>query len=124
MPPWVDDPSIDDDTTLWRRVNQGMFHVDLEGRQSLTSFAFKSPADELSMDISIETTAEKVLAAGLPDQKIVSIKAGLLRGLGYIIARDPEPNNSAHVLVLPTPGKTKKEKHLDRQTMAKNATWE
>jgi len=122
MPPWFDDPSIDDETVLWRRVDPSMFD-DLEGRQTLTSFAFKSPQDELSMDVSSETTADEILAAGFPGQKIVGIKVGLLRSLGYIVARDPEPDNPAHVLVLPKPGKSKKQKHLDRQRMAQNCTW-
>jgi hypothetical protein len=122
--PWVDDTSINDEVTLWRRVNQSMFSEDSNGRTVLTSFAFKSPDDELSMDVSTETTAETVLSAGYPTQTIVGIKAGVLRKLGYIIARDPVPNNPAHVLVVPTPGKSQKQKHLDRQTMAQNATWE
>lgn len=124
MPPRIDDLSIADETALWRRVNQSMFDVDPAGRLTLQSFAFKAPGDELSMDISTETTAEKVLAAGLPAQKIVSIKVGELRRLGYIIVRDPEPNDPAHVLVLPAPGKSKKQKHLDRKAMALSATWE
>ena len=119
---WVDDPSINDEVALWRRVNESMFDTDAEGCRVLQSFAFKSPNDELSMDISSETTVEKVLAAGFPTQTIVGIKAGVLRKLGYMIVRDPEPDDSAHVLVVPNPGKTKKQKHLDRQTMARNAT--
>jgi hypothetical protein len=124
MPPRVDDSSIADETILWRRVNQSMFDVGPEGQAILQSFAFKAPGDELSMDISGETTAEKVLAAGLPSQKVVGIKAGVLRRLGYIIVRDPEPDDPAHVLVLPLPGKSKKQKHLDRKAMALNAIWE
>lgn len=124
MPPSVDDTSIDSDIVLWRRVNRSMLDVDSEGRQTLTSFAFKSQGDELSMDLSTETTRERVLEAGLPEQKIVGIKVGVLRELGYIIVRDPEPNDPAHVLVLPKPGKSKKEKHLDRKAMALKAEWE
>ena len=101
-----------------------MFDVGPDGQPILQSFAFKAPGDELSMDVSAETTAEKVLESGLPDQKIVGIKAGKLRRLGYIIMRDPEPDDPAHVLVLPLPGKSKKQKHLDRKAMALNATWE
>lgn len=124
MPAWADDLSIDDDTILWRRVSQSMFGVDSNGRPTLTSFAFKSPEDELSMDVSTETTADRVLAAGFPGQKIVGIKAGVLRKLGYLIVRNPEPDNPAHVLVVPKPGKSKKQKHVDRQQMAQSANWD
>lgn len=106
------------------KVNQSMFHVDPEGGVTLQSFAFRAPRDELSMDVSTETTAEKVLAAGFPGQKIVSIRVGVLRRLGYVIVRDPEPDNPAHVLVLPMPGKSNNRKHLDRKAIALNATWE
>lgn len=101
-----------------------MFDVDLEGREVLTSFAFKAPDDELSMDISTETTKELALAAGYPGQRIVGVKAGVFRRLGYLIVRDPEPDNPAHVLVIPEPGKTNAQKHRDRKAMALNATWE
>jgi hypothetical protein len=99
-----------------------MFEVK-EGKRSLTSFAFNSPDDELSMDVSTETTTEKVLAAGVPGQQIVSIKAGELRKLGYGIVRDPEPNDPAHVLVIPNPGKSSSQKHRDRKAMAIRAQW-
>ncbi len=118
MPPRTDDLSIDDETVLWRRVSPSMFNTDTQGNLILTSFAFKAPQDELSMDVSSETTREKALAMGFPGQRLVGIKAGTLRQLGYIIVRDPEPNNPAHVLVLPKPGKTKSEKQLDRKAMA------
>ncbi len=76
------------------------------------------------MDVSTETTADRVLAAGFPGQKIVGIKAGVLRKLGYLIVRNPEPDNPAHVLVVPKPGKSKKQKHVDRQQMAQSANWD
>lgn len=124
MPPRVDDLSITDDAVLWRRVNESLFDVGPGGELTLQSFAFRAPEDELSMDISTETTAEKVRAAGFPGQKIVSIQVGVLRRLGYFIVRDPEPDNPAHVLVLPAPGKSSKQKHIDRKAMALNSTWE
>lgn len=76
------------------------------------------------MDVSTETTRERVLGAGFPGQQIVGVKAGELRKLGYLIVRDPEPNNPAHVLVIPNPGKSSKQKHRDRKAMALRAEWE
>jgi len=121
MPAWTDDVSLSDETLLWRRVHPSMFSLDAGGTRRVTSFAFKSPDDQLSMDVSTETTLEKMLAAGFPGQVVIGIKVGLLRELGYIVARDPEPDNPAHVLVIPKPGKSKNQKHRDRQVMALNA---
>jgi hypothetical protein len=120
MPSRHDDLSIHDETILWRRVNSSppMMETDAGGNVTLTSFAFKAPQDELSMDISTETTQERVLAMGFPGQKLVGIEAGVLRRLGYLICRDPEPNDPAHVLVLPHPGKSKNQKREDRKRMA------
>jgi hypothetical protein len=118
MPPRTDDASISDETVLWRRVFPT---TDFQGNLTLTSFDFRAPKDELSMDVSTETTREAVLARGLAGQTIVGLKAGFLRGLDYIIVRDPEPDNPAHVLVMPKPGKTDNQKRKDRKAMALEA---
>lgn len=121
--PYQDDPTIRDEEVLWRRANADMFDKTVDGEELLQSWAFKDPKDTLSVDIASETSEAEVLAAGHPGQRIVGITAGFVRELGYTVARDPEPNDPAHALIIPKPGKTKKEKHLDRQSMALRATW-
>jgi len=109
MPNRTDATDIPDDAELWRRIDGGMLDPTT---QTLQSWAWDDQQHEVSVYFGKETTAEAVLAAGKSDQRIIKITAGALRSLGYIVARDPEPDNSAHCVILPYPNTRKKRKAL------------
>jgi hypothetical protein len=93
-----DAEDIDDDDLLLRRITPSA-HTALQanGTRMLTSFAFRSPTNEFSMYVAKEVTHEKVLSCGLPTQEIVEIRAGDVRELGYMIVREPDDCDDAHV---------------------------
>ena len=109
MPDRTDAVDIPDDGELWRRIDRGMLDPTTN---TLQSWAWNDQNKEVSMYYGKETTVEAVLAAGKPEQRIIKITAEALRSLGYIVARDPEPDNSAHCLLLPFPNTPKKRKAL------------
>jgi hypothetical protein len=113
MPEAIDAADIGDDDILWRRVDRNMIDKGSTGKESLQSWAFKDQNHELSVYLSRETTMPVVLASGKPGQIVVSLKAAVIRGLGYKVVRDPEPDNSSHCLILPYPLKK-----ADRKAMA------
>ena len=49
------------------------------------------------MYVAKEVTHEKVLSCGFATQEIVEVRAGDVRKLGYIIVRDPDDCDDAHV---------------------------
>jgi hypothetical protein len=105
----VNASDIPDDAELWRRIDKRMLDPTT---RTLQSWAWDDQRHEVSVFYGRETTAEAVLAAGKPGQIIIRILAGAVRELGYIVARDLEPNNSAHCLILPFPHTRKKRKAL------------
>ena len=113
MPEAIDATDIADDDILWRRVDSNMMDKGSDGAESLQSWAFKDQDHEVSVYLSRETTKEAVLACGKPGQIVVGLKAAVLRGLGYKLVRDPEPDNGSHCLILPYP-----QKKADRKSMA------
>ena|SRR5712691_5736811 len=113
MPESIDATDISDDDILWRRVDQNMIDSTPDGSESLQSWAYKDQNKEVSVYLGRETTVESVLSAGKLLQVIVGIQAGVVRKLGYKIVHDPEPDNTAHCLILPYPKKS-----ADRRAMA------
>jgi len=99
MPPseWVDDPTVADHEVLWRRIHAAWI-VLREGKETLSSAAFKN--EELSVHIASLTTREAALAR-YPQHRLSSFTAGDARREGYIVVRDPTPEDLSHALVLP-----------------------
>ena len=109
MPARPDAVDIPNDAELWRRIDRGMLDPTTN---TLQTWAWDDQQQEVSVYYGAETTVEAVLAAGKPGQRIIKIAAGDVRVLGYIVARDPEPDNPAHCLLLPFPNTRKKRKAL------------
>ncbi|HET6841534.1 MAG TPA: hypothetical protein VFK06_07585 [Candidatus Angelobacter sp.] len=103
MPEHIDAVDISDDDILWRRVDQSMIERNPDGTESLQSWAYKDQNHELSVHLARETTPQLVFAAGKPGQVLVGLRAQIIRSLGYKVVRDPEPDNSAHCLIIPYP---------------------
>jgi diadenosine tetraphosphate (Ap4A) HIT family hydrolase len=105
MPEPIDAADISGDDILWRRIDSHMITKSFDGTESIQSWAYKDQNDELSVYLARETTSAAVLAIGKPEQVLIGIKVSSVRALGYKVVRDPDPNNSAHCLIVPYPNK-------------------
>jgi hypothetical protein len=93
----VDDSTVADDEVLWRRIHPTWI-VLKEGKETLSSAAFKD--EELSVHIASLTTRDAVLAR-YPRHRLSAFTAGQARREGFIVLRDPIPEDVSHALVLP-----------------------
>jgi hypothetical protein len=102
MPHPDDDPTIPDETILWRRVMPRWIVPDGGGGTRLSSAAFKDRTPGgMSAHIAAEADQEAVLE-GFPDDSLVSFTAGQIRAQGeYAIRRAPTEEHPAHVLIYP-----------------------
>ena len=93
-----DAEDIQDDDLLLRRITPADHTAPLpDGTRILTGFAFRERNHEFSMYVAKEVTHEKILSCGNPTQQIVEVRAGDVRSLGYMIVRDPDDCDAAHV---------------------------
>lgn len=94
---WVDDPTIGDDTILWRRINPADIVVEpATGTVRASTGAYRTA--EMSVHIASKTTVEPVLA-NYPGFRLTGFTAGSARRAGCIVVRDPLPEDSSHALV-------------------------
>jgi hypothetical protein len=94
----VDDPTIGDDVLLWRRIAPERVRVDHEtGEQRPSDSAFRT--EQMSVHIASLTGRDAVLA-NYPNHRLMELSAGEARGEGFIIVRDPLPEDPSHALVL------------------------
>ena len=103
MPSRADDPTINDDEVLWRRILPDWLHTQEDGRVRAKSVAF---IDRLSGELSVHIaslTNHAAVLAGRPNDRIVAFKAGLPRSLDFAIVRDPTPDDPSHALICPSP---------------------
>jgi hypothetical protein len=70
----------------------------------------------LSVDLASLTTVEQALA-GNPEHSLAEVRTAVFREKGYIVVRDPLPENPAHALVC---GKITK---AHAREIARAATW-
>lgn len=121
-----DDPNIDDQELLWRRIkvsNPNCLKWDEQKNIYRPSSAnFKDSRGELSVHIASLTKKEKILE-NYPDMGIVQITAGLARRLGYKIVHDPTSEDYSHALVCCPENKSKKQMGKDAREIAKAAVW-
>lgn len=99
MPPtsWVDDPTIDDEAVLWRRINPADIIADsTTAAVRVSTGAFHTT--EMSVHIASETTIEIVLADH-PGYRLAAFTAASARRAGCIVVRDPLPDDPSHALV-------------------------
>lgn len=117
MPERVDDPTIEDEARLWRRILPPWVHREPDGRVRPASFAFLDRlSGELSVHLASLTTPERALQ-GHPEDSLVEIDAGFIRSLGYTVVRDPTPGDESHALICPAPSRR------DARKIAGRATW-
>lgn len=120
-----DDPSIESDSRLFRRVPPAWIVWDNNlQRWRPTKAAFSDSPDGHPMSVALEC---ELVAHGSPPSSVLvghdgfglaSITAQLARDLGQAIVRDPQPGDPAHGLVFGN--KT----DSIRKKMAKAAAWE
>jgi hypothetical protein len=120
-----DDPSISDETPLYRRLHPQL-HVQWdENRQCrrFTSGAFQNTTGTLEMSVVLGDTLEvlgrepETVLADRPDWYLVSLLAGRARAHDQGIVRDPLDSEPAHGNVVgekPTPRK---------RALAREAEW-
>ncbi len=94
-----DPNALSDDDELYRRF------LPVKKKNVVPSTAFmkprtREPDPEISVDLARETTPESVLEAGKPTHfKLGVLRVGTVRALGFIVRRDPMPDNPAHCLI-------------------------
>ena len=103
MPHPEDDPTVLDETVLWRRVMPRWIVEDGRGGTRLSSAAFKDRTPGgMSVFIADESDQEAVLV-GYPEDSLVSFTAGEVRALGnYAVKREPRKESPSHTVIYPT----------------------
>ena len=119
-----DDPTIADSENLWRRIHPDWVVPDANsGALRLSSAAFDNDSKGGPMSILIESimlsTARSYEAAiiGFEGYYLAAVTAGQVRTLDQGVAKDPEPDEPAHAVVLGS--KTRSV----RRRLAKVARW-
>jgi len=118
-----DDPSITNDTELWRRVHPSQVVSDGAGGYRPSSAALDNDSDGDPMSILISTVMEEYGLApehaleGRTGYSLVGFTAGLARGYDQKIARSPEPEQPAHGFVVGY------KPHAIRKKWAKRCHW-
>jgi len=121
--PRIDAPDISDDTVLWRAIYKGWVEKNSDGSETIQSWAFRHPTDEISANIARETTLERFYEKFNPSEyRIAEVTAGAARASANIVCRDPEVGDPSHVLICPPPGKPKNKKIADARKLAAKAT--
>ena len=123
------DPSVQDDEALWRRVHPLQIVPDDKGNPRPSSAAFRDrQSGEVSVHISSLTDSGTVLER-YPYHSLAEIRARLPRSLGYTVVRDPIQNDSelpddpSHALLCPSPSKTGNQRKRDERRMAEDSRW-
>lgn len=96
-----DDPTIADETELWRRIPPWHVHHDERlGRLRPASAAFDDDIDDpMSVAIADEAAGPDAVPAGHESFALAAITVGLARDCGLGVMRDPLPDNPAHAVV-------------------------
>jgi hypothetical protein len=119
-----DDPSIPDDTALWRRIPPCWWIQDENlGRLRPTSAAFDDHRNGTPMSVLIEDVVLSTgrgpndVLASFEGYAMASISAGIARGCSLGVMREPLPEEPAHAVVF-----GKKTKRV-RAILAANCEW-
>jgi hypothetical protein len=101
---FTDDPSIGDETELWRCIPPLQYDFDhnrARWRPSSIAFRDNSNGDPMSAFIAAECGGVEALQALLPEYLIVRFTAVLARQqCGQVVARDPEHGPAGHVVIV------------------------
>jgi hypothetical protein len=100
LPP--DDPSIPNEATLWRRVPDRHFVTDASGsiRPSSAAFDDDPDGDPMSTVLARPDRDPFPVLLGNGGWALAAINVGLIRELGWIVERRPEPEEPDHVVVV------------------------
>jgi hypothetical protein len=123
-----DDPSITDDTGLFRRIPPWhRFFDENENRWRPSSAAFEDDADGDPMSVYLSTVLLRenrepsAALAGHEGYSLASITAGLARENNQTVHPDPLSEESSHAVVCGDKGKDKK--NAPKRRFAKVAAW-
>jgi hypothetical protein len=100
---YTDDPSVNDDVVLWRRVhpNHIIFDENL-GRSRPTSAAFADHPNRTPMSVVISSDAASIgrtpadVLSGFKGFALAGITAGFVRSQNQGVVRCPTPDEPAH----------------------------
>ncbi len=123
-----DDPSIQNDTGLFRRIPP--WHHVFDGNQnrwrpSSAAFQDDGDGDPMSVYLSSVLTAEQrdpsTVLAGHVGYSLASISAGLARSKDQTVHPDPLPEETSHAVVCGEKGTNRK--NAPRKVFASQAVW-
>ena len=99
---FVDDPTIPDGERLLRRIHPSWLIWDEHEVPSISSAAFKDPELSVYLESVLikDGRARETCVEGYTGYGLASITAGAARSLNLIVARDPQPQEPAHGIVL------------------------
>ena len=120
MNEFTDDPTITDDSTVWRRIPQSWVVSDdnlKRKRPSTQCFLQDGPTGPLSVYIAAEAQSVQAVMQGAPEPFLVSLNVGFLRRLNLGITRDQSSGGPGHALVIG------KKTGSIRNQMAQAAIW-
>lgn len=126
---YVDDPTIPDDTTLWRRIRPEQWTRE-DRRLRPTSQNFKDREwpdgriDYVSVYIAAEVSGGvEALLDGHPAYGVVAITAGMARQHGRGVVRDEEDGGPGHCLLFLPEGRPSKASKKRGEKLAREAWW-
>jgi len=120
MPPRQNDPTIADDTVLWRAVPELQICKEDDGRERAQTWAFESDDNEVSAWIAGEADLEH-LKARFPHSRIAEFTVAQARECRNIVSRDPVEGDDSHVVICPLPGKSNSQIKKDARRLATKA---
>jgi hypothetical protein len=100
-----DDPTIADDTVLWRRIRPKQWTPDetqgrLRWRPSSEAFHDSPDHSPMSVFIAAETPQPDHVMRGHTGYGLVGFTAGFARQCGLTVVRDPTQEHPSHALVV------------------------
>jgi hypothetical protein len=121
--PRNDDPEIGDEVLLWRAILKSQVEITPDGTEKIQSWGFiQKPTNEVSGDIVSETTLARFYDRFAPSRfRVAEFTAGDARACRNIVCRDPEGGDPSHVLICPSPGKSKGQIAQDAKRLARRA---
>ncbi len=127
---YADDPTIANDTVLWRRIRPEQWTRDADGRLRPTSQNFKDREwPDGRIDYISGYVAAKVpggtdtLLADHPGYGVAAISAGMARAHGRGVVRDEENDGPGHCLLFLPEGRPSKASKKRSERLARESWW-
>ena len=122
MAEWQDDPSVQDRTNLYRRVRRDrVFWDDSRECWRPSSVVFQNFEMSVALGDTLEADGREPVdvLTPYPDEFLVLLEAGFVRGHDQIVAREPRHDEPAHGLVVGD----KERPASRRKKFAQSAEW-